>query len=246
LIYLSNMESQQIVDYIRQQLAAGHTEDRLRQHLLLNGWSAPQVENAFKQYDRAVAAPAPTGKKAKKRTPKQRQKRLRATRWWRKPAVKAVVVLAVVGVVGLVARTQFRERIAPPTKPVQVHYTYQQMQAIDVNTVGSAISQYSVANAAIPTSISIAPDGNLVLCGEVCNPLTSEVNALTSYKPSSVSFQTYAPGIAVMDKDQMYIVPGATCKNKGKTVDSSAAPKAMVILYGQTAAAGLNQRCVIL
>jgi hypothetical protein len=243
------MESQQIVDYIRQQLAAGHTEARLRQHLLGSGWTQPQVEAAFTQY-RTATSTGKTTKKSKRasKISKPRRKRTRVSTWtWprRLALVGGAVVVAVVSF-GIYKLTGGGE--PEPEKPAAPHYTYQQKQAIDVNTVGTVIGQYSVSTGEVPLSATIGADGNLILCGTVCDPALGEVVTLIQYKPTDVKFAAFKADLTAPDSHTMYIVPQATCKDKGKEIDASTRPRAVVILYSQASSESgdLTHRCVVL
>jgi hypothetical protein len=53
------MESQQIVDYIDEQLRAGHSEATLRTHLAAHGWSAAAIDGAFQRHGQGTAVQVP-------------------------------------------------------------------------------------------------------------------------------------------------------------------------------------------
>lgn len=241
------MESQQIVDYIRQQLAAGHTEMRLRQHLLVSGWTQPQIEAAFQQYHRATGAAAKPAKKSRMaKMAKPRRKRTRANSWTLGKSIKLGLAVAVVAVALVGLRTFMDERQPSAPPHVAPHYSAQQLQALDVNTVGSAVGEYSVTTGDLPAGTTVGSDGHLVLCGTSCDPSVGEVVSLVTYNPATVKMQHFAPNLTVPDANTMYIVPGATCENKGASINASSKPKAAVILYAQPKETQLTQRCVIL
>jgi hypothetical protein len=239
------MESQQIVDYIRQQLAAGHTETRLRQHLLTNGWSQPAVEDAFQKYHKA------TDPKSSKPSLKARAKKLRrggklAKRTngkWAKLGVAGVVVMAL-----LIGGNVWygRNKDLRPVNNIAKPLNYKQKQANDVNTVAGAVSQYSVDNGEIRSKLITTTDGSLTLCGFSCDNAAATIAPLMVYLASGVKIVPYQSGFMTTDKDTMYLIPGAKCADVHTLGGVNTNPRAIVIMYAQVNGRGVTPRCVTL
>jgi len=233
------MESQRIVDYIAEQLRAGHSEETLRKHLVAHGWSPEAADLAFEQYARAhmprpvqLAAPV-------------RRHRVRIPRWTKARFVKLGIAGGVLVAAAAAAFVFWPEKIPQIEGPKALAYS--QKQSIDVVLLAGAINDYTADhNGTTPTSLSLSSDGSLVLCGVVCDPSVATVSTLTAYKPENVKFMPYASGLSAPNKDIMYIVPGGACANANELGGQNTNPRAMVILYGRAEDSGLLQRCVTL
>ncbi|HSX16381.1 MAG TPA: hypothetical protein VLF40_06325 [Candidatus Saccharimonadales bacterium] len=231
------MESRQaIVDYIAQHLGAGHSEARLREHLATHGWEKTAINQAFDEYHKQHLPKASAMKTAR------RKYRVPIPRWTWVRWVKLGVTFAVLGGLLFVAHLVLPDKPAEAVPPPPL--TFAQRQTQDIILVGGAVALFVRAEGSIPTSTSVAPDGNLVLCGKICDPATEEVSSLQTFKPEGVKFMAYSSGLIVPNKDTMFLVPGATCDGTTAIGNPSAAPRAMVILYGQVNNDELDQRCV--
>lgn len=156
----------------------------------------------------------------------------------------AVVLLAGLGIAGYKLKSKFVAKPAPQSAP---QLSYDAKQAADVQLVGGAISQYAADNGALPTQLSVAPDGSgVVLCGTICDPVLYEVTGLSVYRPANIKMVGYRPDIAVPDINTMYVVPGAKCSADGHLGDPSTSPRATVILYDSSRTSGPISRCVVL
>lgn len=155
--------------------------------------------------------------------------------------IAAVLVLALAGG----AAYYFLWHKKPVTAPVAStpELTYSQQQSIDVNTVGGAIGQYTLANSVLPTHLS-ANASTLVMCNATCDPTTSQISQLVVYQARNVQIRSYVAGMLVSSKDDMLLVPGATCKDKTALGDPTSKRNSMVILYATDASTGLSQHCV--
>ncbi len=241
------MESQQIVDYIRQNLQAGHPEANIKSHMLANGWTQGKVDAAFKQYHKQNA-PAPKSKSKAKTNPIKRKlqqrpnlrKRARSRRL-KAGVVLVVVVLAAAAIIGHRKLANRKQPVA--VVPAQVQ-TPAQKQSSDIINIAGAIDQYMIANNNVQPNMAVAtPDGGLRICANVCDPTVPEVSPLTVYNPVNVHFASYSPGLGVPDISVMYIVPGAECKGKPPIVAQSSNPRSMVILYAVESEPTMKQRC---
>jgi hypothetical protein len=235
------MESQQIVDYISRHLSAGHTEANLREHLMSSGWSQTATDDAFSRYHQSGLAALQLAPAAR------RSRRYLRLKWSKIRHLKAIVagVLAVALLaVGahIIASYQASHKVIPPPPPL----TFGQKQSIDANNLGGAVGQYVLINGAPPTSVSVGSDGNLVLCGTICDPVTSEVVPLAVYQANEVKYEQYAAGLAVPNSQTMYLVAGANCTGPRRSLNASTNPKAMAIEYAQPNKSQLTQRCVTL
>lgn len=243
------MESQQIVDYIRQQLAAGHTEARLRQHLSESGWPQGAINDAFKAFEKyqqtipvAKVAKAPLKARAQKlrRGGKlQRRSRGKRIKW----GVAAAIVAAVVG--GTYG-WQTRSGDLQPVSTSAQSLNYSQKQSSDVNIVAGAIVQYSVANGELPSKLIVTADGVLTLCALSCDTAVATVAPLMVYQVDDVRIQPYASDFITTDKDIMYLIPGAKCADRHKLGGVNTNPRAMVIMYAQENGLGVTPRCITL
>lgn len=239
------MESQQIVDYIREQLAAGHTEVRLRQHLLASGWSQPAIEDAFERYHQA-ANPRTAKLSLKERTKKLRRggKLAKRTKGKRiKWAVAGVVVVALL-VVGHNWYGKHKE--LQPVSTVAKPLTYKQKQISDVNTVAGAVAQFSADNSGLPSQLLVTSDGSLTLCGVSCDTTAATIAPLSVYHASGVKIEPYSSGFTTTDKTTMYLIPGAKCADAHNLGSINTNPRAMVIMYAQENGLGVTPRCVTL
>lgn len=174
----------------------------------------------------AQYGPGRSARNRKKRTPKL--------------ALIIVLLLAVAGV-GYYFFTHKKPTASPVTNSPAL--TYSQKQSIDVNTVGGAIGQYTLANGVTPTRLS--PNGSvLVMCNAVCDPNTSQISQLVVYQAKDVQIKPYVAGQLVSSVNDMYLVQGATCKDRTALGDPSSQPKSMVILYASQSSTGLSQHCI--
>lgn len=231
------MESQQVVDYISEQLNAGHSEAELRQHLLAHDWSAAAVDSAFERYHQATMPKPAELKTAKKRY------RVRIPRWTRARVIKLGTVFAVVVVLAVGVHIYQAQR--PVKQAAAVPITYVQRQTQDVVIVGGAVANFVAdSGGKLPVKDVVAADGNLLLCAAVCDPATPEVSRLQVYRPADVSIMAYSSGLEVPDKGTMYIVPGGSCHGNAELGEQSARANSAVILYGRWENNALSQRCV--
>jgi hypothetical protein len=239
------MESQQIVDYIRQQLAAGYTEANLRDHLVKHGWSQAAVNNAFTTYRASTTSVSKTAK-AKKSHKRMHIKRIKATSWTRARFIKLGVGFAVLAVVG--AGVHFviamkNEAAGPPPKVV---LTYPQKQSNDVSLIGGAVAQFAATYGDLPAQVLPASDGGLAFCGTACTVSELTLGSPQVYQPTAVKLMNYAVNLAAPDKDTMYLVPAAKCASTNAIGEASASPRSIVILYARMDGPVLKQRCVTL
>jgi len=240
------MESQQLVDYVRDQLAAGHSEATLRKHLIVHGWPEHLVNQAF-----ADLQPAKTAKKEKTPIPGVQtlghlRRRSKRQAWslgtWLK-SIMFLVVLVAAGVVGTRYYAAHHKKLVATKAP---GYNFIQMQGVDVSNIGGAIALYAQANTVLPTSLAVASDGNLVVCGSVCDPIVNEVAHLMVYKANNVKMTDYYEGMQVSDNQTLYVVTHASCTGQGKTIAPGKTDRSAAILYGRGDSTSLTQRCVTL
>lgn len=236
------MNNPQLVDYIRQHMAAGHTETTIRQHLLKYGWQADHVDAAFTQYHRSKVRPKRASISAVKSVTATRRPRRRNKRMLRLAGVGLVAML--VAVVFIVHKAHSAKTVPEPTAPARL--THQQEQTIDVITIGGAVGQYVAAsNSTLPTRTAPGPsDNSVVLCGKTCDSTTWQVSALSAYKPANVKIVPYAPGLTT-SVDTLLLVAGAKCNHNDLTTDNIT-PLSMVALYATDTSAGPKQHCVSL
>ena len=159
-------------------------------------------------------------------------------------AAGVVLVLAALGVAAHMFMSSKTAGDPPAKTPPPLSFAAK--QAIDVNLVAGAIGQYASANSALPTSLSVASDGGLVLCGAVCDPSLYEVGGLSAYQAANIKLMNYSPGLTTPDQNTMYVVPGAKCASDGHAGDPNATPRSAVILYSTQTDAGTTPRCVVL
>jgi len=234
------MESQPVVDYIAEQLKAGHAAADIRAHLIARGWSEAVVDDAFARQPQAAKPKHAAAKKLR------RGARPRVTKWSKRRR-KQLAALAVVIILALVFYALFGHKAPKPVPNTVPPLTHQQQQTRDVNTLGGAVGQYVASNGhTLPTYVVPTPGGNsVVLCGTTCDSTTSQVSTLSAYKPAGVKIVPYAPGITAPDISTLYLVSGAKCA--GTTVtDQKVTALSMVILYATQATSGLFQHCVSL
>ncbi|HEY4161360.1 MAG TPA: hypothetical protein VGM08_04835 [Candidatus Saccharimonadales bacterium] len=155
-----------------------------------------------------------------------------------------VLVLAVLGIaMHLVMSSKAAGNLPAKASP---SLSFPAKQAADVNLVAGAIGQYASANGALPTSLSAAPDGGLVLCGTVCDPSLYEVGGLSVYQAANIKLVSYGPGLEVPNQNTMYVVPGAKCASDGRAGDPNQTPRSAVILYGTQTSTSTTPGCVVL
>jgi hypothetical protein len=231
------MDSKAVIDYIREQINAGHSEAAVRQHLAAHGWPTASIHRAFEQYHR-VTMPKPAAlKRVKRRRPP-------IPRWTRRRVITLVVGLAVVAGVSVGVYTHWPHQKAKlSAAPPQA---YSQRQSSDVVTLGGAVANYSKEHGKLPSYLSVTPDGTMILCGgDGCNSATDSVGALMTYNVADVHFAPYSPGLVTPDAGTLYMVPGALCKDNNTLGNATDKPLAMVILYLRDNNDGsVTSRCV--
>jgi hypothetical protein len=236
------MESQRLVDYIREQTTAGYSETTLRQHLLQYGWSPAVVANAFKTYRQSLTPKKSLKSKAKKL---RRGGKLAKKTWGKRIqlALSSVVVVALV-----VAGTYFwlGQRDLKPVSSVAKSLSYAEKQTFDVNTVGGAISQFSADNSGLPSALTVSTDGSLVLCGVDCAAIAVTIAPLQTYQPSNVKLIPFESGFTTTDKAAMYLIPGAKCADTHTLGGENPNPRSMVIMYARENGLGVTPYCVTL
>ncbi|HSX43128.1 MAG TPA: hypothetical protein VLF59_03520 [Candidatus Saccharimonadales bacterium] len=240
------MEGQQLVDYVRDQLAAGHSEGTLRKHLVVHGWPEHLVDQAFDNLH-----PAKSAKKEKTPIPGVQtlghlRRRSKRQAWslgtWLK-SIMFLFVLVAAGVVGLRYYADHHKKLAAAKAP---GYNFIQMQAVDVSNIGGAVALYAQANGVLPTSLAVAADSNLVVCGSVCDPVANEVAHLMVYKANNVKMTEYYEGVQASDNQTLYVVTHASCTGQGKTIAPGKTDRSAAILYGRGEGVSITQRCVTL
>jgi hypothetical protein len=248
------MDSQQIVDYIAEQLKAGHSEAVLREHMVGHGWSGTAVDDAFKRYHAAHPKHEDSAKTEVKLNAHQ-HKAAKAPRRGARVGLKRSKVkgaVAIVVIVGLLAGGLFifHKQTTKPSVPVVRQPTFQQRQSLDTITLGGAVGQYvDFNNKTLPAKVAPAPDGtnSVVLCGSVCDPATWQVASLSAYKPAGVKMLPYSAYLTVADTESLYLVSGARCDQQGVELSlKNVKPLSMSILYATKEASVLKQHCVIL
>ncbi|HSX05785.1 MAG TPA: hypothetical protein VLF69_04920 [Candidatus Saccharimonadales bacterium] len=250
------MESQQLVDYIDEQIKAGYSEGELRPHLMAHGWSATAVDGAFAGRQQRDAPepeqPAKSSRTAKllrvlgtksKKSSKPRQHRVKASKWTKQRWLKLSISVVVLAAAGLGARAIILDNTSQLLHLKPLKLSYRQLQVRDVSTVGGAVALYASETQTLPTNTVVLPDGHLQLCGATCDGMP-EVNVLTSYQPAGVEIKPYTIGLVAPSKSIMYLVPQAKCANQTTLGEPSPNPRSMVILYQQADGNQLKPRCV--
>ncbi|MEJ0073218.1 MAG: hypothetical protein WDN27_04030 [Candidatus Saccharibacteria bacterium] len=242
------MKNQEIVDYLATQVAAGHSEKSVREHLVAHGWSEPAADEAFAQYH---AAQKPEKSARDKRKELRRGGRQVVRKWTPKRFIKLSIMLVVIlgGIGFAVGRHYHQEPIAKPVALTALTYT--QRQLLDVNIVAGAIGQYVAANnGTLPTQLSVN-GGSLVMCNQVCDPSTSAVAQLGVFKPQNIKLVPYQAGLKVPDTSLMYLVPQAKCASQTSIDGQNPHARSMVLLYDEASGSSAtkptsSQRCIIL
>lgn len=231
------MDSQAVIDYIREQINAGHSEAAVRKHLAAHSWPAASIHRAFEQYHRATMPKPSKLQRVKRRRPP-------IPRWTRGRTIKTIMVLAVVAAVAGGVYTHWPHKVVKP-KP-SAPLSYSQRQSSDVVTLGGAVANYSKEHNGLPSYLSVTSDGTMILCGgDGCNSDTDAVGALTTYNVTDVHFAPYSPGLVTPDASTLYMVPGALCKDNSTLGSATDKPLAMVILYLRDNSDGsVTSRCV--
>jgi len=157
------------------------------------------------------------------------------------------VIVLVVAVAAFLARPFiFHKKTVPTVNAAKPVLSTSAKQSEDVDLVAGAVGQYAAANGALPTHLSAAPNGSLVLCGDTCNPTLYSVSGFSVYQASNIHLMSYAPGLSVPNQNVMYLVPGAKCGSNGQLGSVNPAPRSMVLLYASAGATSTAQRCVVL
>jgi hypothetical protein len=145
------MDSKAVIDYIREQINAGHSEAAVRRHLAAHGWPAVSIHRAFEQYHRATMPKPAALKRVKRRRPP-------IPRWTRGRVIKLAVGLAVVAGVSVGVYTHWpHQKAKVPAAPPQ---SYSQRQSSDVVTLGGAVANYTNEHKKLPSYLSVTPDAS--------------------------------------------------------------------------------------
>lgn len=166
----------------------------------------------------------------------------RGRRRWFTLALAFIVAALAVGVY-----TAFFSGPANKTtsKTGQPELSFEARQLTDVALVGGAVGQYAEANDALPTRLSVAPGGSLILCGATCS-ISYEVGGLSVYQASDIRLMEYASGLTVPNQNFMYLVPSATCSSGGQLGTQNPSARSMVILYDTVSGSSTAPRCIVL
>ena len=217
------MADEAIVEYIRDNLAAGHSETALREHLKNHGWGQADIDNAFARSNKIERPSSGIADK-----PRRGAKPLS-----RKHTGRNLLILAGLIIIAWLGWMGYRHmHLSQPDKasaPVLQSLSTQTKQTNDISTVAGAVGQYAAANGVLPTTESEI-SGSLVLCNDVCDPLTSQVASLVFYSASNVKIMQYSDGLTVSNVHTIYLVPRAKCVNDQIAANPDK-PRAMVLLY---------------
>lgn len=170
------------------------------------------------------------------------------TQLLRRRLLLALAIVVVLAALIVVAHAMLAPKAAstPPPQPAQPKLGFEAKQVVDVNLVAAAVGQYAAANGALPTHLSVGPDGGLVLCGAACDPAMYTIGGFDVYQASSIKLMAYAPGLTAPDQHTMYLVPGAKCGTDGQLGAVNPTPRSMAILYAGVVSGGTKPRCVVL
>jgi hypothetical protein len=239
------MESQQLVDYIREQLATGYTEANLRPYLAKYGWSEQAINDAFAAYYQSKQS-SQTQAKAKKTKRREHVKRVRASRWTKPRFIKLGVSFAVLALVAFGVHFVMDMRAEKPAPPPKLKLSYTQKQSGDVSLVGGAVAQFAATYGDLPSQVMPASDGGLAFCGKACGSSQLTLGSPQVYPPSAVKLVSYTAGLKAPDEHTMYLVPAAKCASATSIGGTSTSPRSIVILYARAENTLLKQRCVTL
>ena len=159
--------------------------------------------------------------------------------------------LAFVGFLGLevksyVAKSKGRATPAQALAAVPPK-SFAAKQVADVNMLASAVSQFTLANGALPTSLYTTSDGRVVLCGSFCDAALYSIGGFGAYQAGGIHLVNYTPGLIVADANTIDLVPGAKCDTSGKALGGTTSTKnAMAILYAASTGTGTESRCIVL
>jgi hypothetical protein len=158
--------------------------------------------------------------------------------------VVALVILAITA--GIFILPGMRKKVLP-AHTAQQQPSFAARQTMDISLVAGAVGQYAAANGVLPAHLSAAPDGDLVLCGDVCNPTLYGVGGFGAYQASNIKLMAYTTGLTTPGQSVMYLVPGAKCGADGRAGDPNPTPRSMVILFAVATGSGTPApRCVVL
>lgn len=167
----------------------------------------------------------------------------------RRRLLLSVSVVAVAVVLGLVVHRALASKAVdkPALRPAaQVALSLGARQTADIDLIAGAVGQYVAANGALPTRLSTASGGGLVLCGNTCDTTAGAVSGLSAYQPSNIHLVGYSAGLTVPDQSTMYLVPGAKCGSSGHAGDPNSNPHSMVILSEGVTGTTPVARCLVL
>ena len=232
------MKSQQLAEYVSEQMRVGHNESTVRKHLLAYGWHAAAIDDAFSKYRRANAA------ELKALRAHRRKARRRKWTMMRRAKVAAAVLVAIVLLVG-VGDMLFRKYHRPPP-PKAVVVTYGQKQVSDASTLAGTIAQYTIASGSLPTAVAAVGNNSVRLCGSNCASTPTAAVVLMVYKASGVRLLPYSPELTAPNKYAMYLVPHAKCASTSHIGAANTNPRSMVILFDQENGHTMQQRCMVL
>ncbi len=234
------MESQQIVDYIRETLGSGHAESDVRSHLLTSGWPEAAVDDAFTRY-RQSEVPV-----TRNDTHKQGPKRLRPvslkSRWQ-----KAIALALVIGLIGFGVHLALPHHKPPVATAQKTHVvTDSEKRRSDVLAVAGGMGQFSTANGVLPTKTVVAGAMTLEFCGTDCDPADPDAVQLMLYSPANVRIVPFVPGLSAPGTETMLVVASGKCN--GSTLDAQEAtkPRTAVLLYSDVVNDALTTHCITL
>ncbi|HUB94094.1 MAG TPA: hypothetical protein VMB52_06345 [Verrucomicrobiae bacterium] len=173
---------------------------------------------------------------------RSRYTRKKLVKRWLLAASTAIVVLAIL----LIAHTVLWSKTAGQAMPPAPVLSFSAKQDVDVHLVAAAVGQYVSSNGTLPTRLSVASNGGLVLCSDVCNPSLYELGGLSVYQAADIKLVNYTPDLMVSNQSTMYLVPSAKCDPSGRIGGPNSVPRSMVILYSTDTDSSPTPRCIVL
>jgi hypothetical protein len=234
------MESQQIVDYIRQTLEVGHAESDVRSHLLASGWPQAAVDDAFTRYRQSES------RVARKDTHKQGPKRLKVVslkRRWQ----KAVGLALIVGLVGFGVHLATHHVKTPVAAAQSTHImTDSEKRRSDVLAVAGGMGQFSTTNGVLPAKTVAAGSGLLEFCGDTCDPANPDVVQLMLYSAANVRIVPFVAGLPAPGTSTMLVVTAGKCNSGALDATAATKPRSAVLLYSDMVKDSLTAHCITL
>jgi hypothetical protein len=247
---------QGVVDYIKQCLAGGASENAIWSQLIDGGWPEDLVTRGFELYHHPeVSAPTeaiPTlAQQLEEPAAQPGSPHPLSSIPIKKRGIKRFLTKKIMAIVGIVLTVAILGPIlvSLASKPALKTRSENTAHTNDASAIWSAAETYAGSHKGVWPS-SAVPDsaGNTInICGSVCDSGNKVSVKLSTTNVAAISFKAYSTDLKVPDSSTIYLVTDALCKSdKSGIGDSTKGQKFafITVLYAVKSGGSIKQQCV--